>query len=155
MFQYFLQSVNDILKVWAGEPSLYATTTRPPWTYNKTTHVILKTINFGRLYQLIKLQIQWSKNFLQHNSCVLSDNLECHKQVLCRNYWYHAVQGIRDKVHPRMGHTLDLNLVLEGGWWSMPHADCFTAGKDTQFPRSVNPITQHMSFPGIVKHQCS
>jgi hypothetical protein len=27
----------------------------------------------------------WSKNLLQHNSCGLSGNLECHQQVLCRN----------------------------------------------------------------------
>jgi len=52
-------------------------------------------------------------------------------------------KGIRGKVHPGTGHTIDLTSVLDGGWWPMPHPSCFTPGKETQYPSSVNPIICH------------
>jgi len=63
--------------------------------------------------------------------------------------------GIRGKGHPRTGHNLDWTSALDGGWWSMPHPSYFTTGKETQYPTSVNPIIQYMSFHGMVKHHCS
>jgi hypothetical protein len=37
----------------------------------------------------------------------------------------------------------------------MPHPHLLTPRKETWYPCSVHPITQHMSFPGTVKHYCS
>lgn len=90
------------------------------------TCFILKTINIGRLYQLPKMQTVVKEFTTAQFLCAV-------RQLPFSWFNLSARWRLVVNVTPQLLYS-----------W-----------KETQYPSSVNPIIQHLSFPGIVKHHCS